>query len=232
MATYIISKTFNWRGIVTDKVASVCRMFGLSLGRLTEQRFTHACRLEIDAGDVVYLTGPSGAGKSVLLAELEKAVPAGERINLADIPLPDDRTLIDCISAGGRLTADSDILTGLRFLSIAGLNDCFCILNQPVNLSAGQKYRFRLAMTLAAGKKFVFADEFCSELDSVTAAVISYRLHRFAKRTDTTFILASSREDILLDLAPDVLVVKQLSGPAEVIYRRKASHSGKRERRK
>ena len=213
MTTYSISKTFKWRGTVTDKVASVCRMFGLSLGRLAGQHFTLSCRLEIDAGDVIYLTGPSGAGKSVLLAELEKAIPASERINLAGIPLPADRTLIDCI--------DADLAESLRFLSVAGLNDCFCILNQPANLSAGQQYRFRLAMALATGKKFIFADEFCSELDSVTAAVISYRLQRHAKRTGTTFILASSRDDILSDLAPDVLVVKQLSGPAEVIYKRK-----------
>ena len=215
MATYNISKIFKWQGVVTDKVASVCRMFGLTLDRLTGQRFTHACRLEIDAGDIVYLTGPSGAGKSVLLAELQKAVPAGEKVNLADIPLPADRTLIDCI--------DADLLSSLRLLSLAGLNDCFCILNQPVNLSAGQQYRFRLAMALATGKKFVFADEFCSELDRVTATIISYRLHRFAKRTGTTFILASSREDILLDLTPDIMIVKQLSGPAEVIYKRKRS---------
>jgi ABC-type ATPase with predicted acetyltransferase domain len=223
MATYNVLKTFKWRGTVTDKVASVCRMFGLSLNRVTEQRFTHSCRLEIHPGDIIYLTGPSGAGKSVLLAELEKAVPAGEKVNLAEIVLPDDRTLIDCIEA--------DLAEGLRFLSVAGLNDCFCILNQPANLSAGQQYRFRLAMALATGRKYVFADEFCSELDNVTAAVISYRLRKFAKRTGTTFILASSRDDILPDLAPDVLVVKQLSGPAEVIYRRKASLSGKRKRR-
>ena len=215
MATYSISKTFKWQAAVTDKVASVCRMFGLSLGRLTEQCFTHSCRLEIETGDIVCLTGPSGAGKSVLLAELQKAVPAGQKVNLAEIPLPDDKTLIDCI--------DSDLAGSLRFLSLAGLNDCFCILNQPLNLSAGQQYRFRLAMALAAGKKFVFADEFCSGLDSVTAAVISYRLKKYAKRTGTTFILASSRQDILLDLVPDVLVVKQLSGPAEVIYKQTRS---------
>jgi hypothetical protein len=212
MATYSISKTFEWRGTVTDKVSSVCRMFGLTVESLSQQRFTHSCRIEIEAGDVVYLTGPSGAGKSVLLAELQKDVPVSDRVNLAEIPLTDDKTLIDCI--------DTDLAESLRFLSVAGLNDCFCILNQPANLSAGQQYRFRLAMALATGKKFIFADEFCSELDNVTAAVISYRLRKFAKRAGTTFILASSRDDILLDLAPDVLVVKQLSGPAEVIYKR------------
>jgi ABC-type ATPase with predicted acetyltransferase domain len=75
-------------------------------------------------------------------------------------------------------------------------------------------------MALAAKKKFIFADEFCSELDRITAAVISYKIQKFAKQSGTIFILASSHEDILLDLAPDVLVVNVLSGPTEVIYKR------------
>jgi ABC-type ATPase with predicted acetyltransferase domain len=213
MTTYSVSKTFTWRADVTGRVASVCRMFGLTLGRLRGRRFTYTCRLEINPGQVVCLTGPSGSGKSVLLNALRQAVPAGERINLSGIPLPEDKTLIDCIDAG--------LSESLGFLSLAGLNDCFCILSQPANLSAGQQYRFRLAMALASGRRFVFADEFCSGLDGVTASVISYRLSRYARRTGTTFILACGRDDILADLAPDVLVVNRLSGPAEVIYRPK-----------
>jgi len=213
MPTYSVSKGFNWQGTITDKVASVCRMFGLTVDRLTERRFNHSYQLEINKGEIVYLTGPSGAGKSVLLRELEKSIsPPSDRVNLARIKLPSDKTLIDCI--------DGDLLRSLRTLSIAGLNDCFCILNQPQNLSDGQKYRFRLAMALAAKKKFIFADEFCSELDRITAAVISYNVHKFAKRTGTILILASSHDDILLDLSPDVLVVKELSGPTQVIYKK------------
>jgi ABC-type ATPase with predicted acetyltransferase domain len=188
-------------------------MFGLTVDRLAERCFTHDCQLEINNGDIVYLTGPSGAGKSVLLDEFEKCISVSDRVNLAQIELPSDKTLIDCI--------DADLLTSLRLLSTAGLSDCFCILNQPRNLSAGEKYRFRLAMALAAEKQFVFGDEFCSELDRITAAVISHRLHTFAKRTGTTFVLASSHQDILLDLEPDVLVVKELSGPTQVIYKHK-----------
>jgi ABC-type ATPase with predicted acetyltransferase domain len=209
--SYNISKSLEWQGAITDKAVSVCRMFGLTADRLTERRFDHSCQLQINDGDVVFITGPSGAGKSVLLGELEKCIPGSDRVNLAEVALPSDKTVIDCI--------DGDLLRGLRLLSTAGLNDCFCILNQPSNLSAGEKYRFRLAMALAAEKKFVFADEFCSELDRIAAAVISHRLHKFAKRTGTTFILASSHEDILIDLVPDVLVVKELSGPAQVIYK-------------
>ena len=75
-------------------------------------------------------------------------------------------------------------------------------------------------MALASKKRFVFADEFCSELDRITAAVIAYNIHKFAKKNGVTFVLASSHEDILLDLAPDVMVVKELSGKTEVIYKR------------
>ena len=74
-------------------------------------------------------------------------------------------------------------------------------------------------MALATGKKFIFADEFCSELDRITAASISFKLCKFAQKTGTTFILASSHEDTLLDLAPDVLVRKDLSGTTSVVYK-------------
>ncbi|MHC4154854.1 MAG: ATP-binding cassette domain-containing protein [Planctomycetota bacterium] len=213
MPTYSISRAFPWKGQITDKVTAVMRMFGLTAERLTDQAITHKCEVDIRPGDIACITGPSGSGKSVMLRELEKCVPASDRVNIDEIELSPDRTLIDCM--GG------DFLAGLRTLSKAGLNDVFCVLNKPVNLSDGQKYRFRLAMALASGRKFVFADEFCSNLDRITAAVIAYNIHKFAKRTGVTFILATSHDDTLLDLEPDVLMVKQLSGPTEVIYKKK-----------
>jgi ABC-type ATPase with predicted acetyltransferase domain len=215
MTTYNISKSFSWHGTITEKVASVCMMFGLTIERLKEQHRTHSCRLEIKPGDIVYITGPSGAGKSVLLRELEQAISPQERINLNEISLPGDKTVIDCID-----TSQRGILSSLRLLSTAGLNDCFCILNQPCNLSEGEQYRFRLATALASGKNFVFADEFTSALDRITASSISYRLRQFANKTGTTFILASSHEDMLLDLAPDVLIRRDFTSPSEVIYKK------------
>ncbi|MDD5327268.1 MAG: ATP-binding cassette domain-containing protein [Phycisphaerae bacterium] len=211
MPSYNISKTFGRQGQISERSIAVMRMFGLTTDRLNAGLCTVNCQLEINDGDIVYITGPSGAGKSVLLRELEKAVPASERVNLNKIKLPADKSVIDCIAG--------DFVEGLKTLSIAGLNDAFCVLNQPANLSDGQKYRFRLAVALGSGAKFIFADEYCNELDRITAAVISYNIHKYAKRTGVTFILASSHEDILLDLAPDVLVVKELSGATQVIYK-------------
>jgi ABC-type ATPase with predicted acetyltransferase domain len=211
MTSYDISRCFPWQGPLTDKAVQLCRMFGLTVDKLRDRAVTHRCRLEISPGDIVYITGPSGAGKSVLLRELEKATPASQSINLADIPLPEDRPVIDCF--------DSDCLASLKLLSTVGLSEVFCLLNTPSRLSDGQKYRFRLAQALAAGKPVIFADEFSSELDRVTAAAVAFNIRKFAKRTRTTFVLSSSHEDILMDLAPDVLVIKDFSGPAEVIYR-------------
>lgn len=213
MARYSISKSFARRGEITDKAAAVMRMFGLTVERLTDSGVSHNCTVEINAGDIVYITGPSGCGKSVLLSELEKSVPASEKVNLSEIKLPTNKRVIDCI--------EGDFVAGLKLLSTAGLNDVFCVLNQPANLSDGEKWRFRLAVALAAGKKFVFADEFCSALDRITAAAIAYKIRKFAKQGGVTFILASSHEDTLLDLEPDVLVVKQLSGATEVIRKQR-----------
>lgn len=211
MATFNITKRYPWQGPLTQRATQICRMFGLTIDRLTERAPTHQCRLEIRPGDIVYITGPSGSGKSVLLRALGEAVGAAESIDLAELALPCDKTVIDCF--------DSDVVASLRTLSTVGLSEVFSILNRPCHLSDGQKYRFRLAQALAAQKPFVFADEFCSDLDRITAATVAFNIHKFAKRTKTTFVLASCHDDILIDLAPDVLVIKDFTGPAEVILK-------------
>jgi len=211
MGTYRVTRQFPWEGPVSDKAVRVCRMFGLTLDRLTDRAPVHQCRVEIRPGDITFITGPSGAGKSVLLRELQQCVPAAEAVNLADIDLPEGQTLVDCF--------DEDIVATLRTLSAVGLSDVFSLLNRPHRLSDGQQHRFRLARALTAGKPFVFADEFCSTLDRITAAAVAYNVHRLAKRTGTTLILASTRDDLLPDLAPDVVIVKDFSGPAQVICR-------------
>lgn len=207
-----VSKTFAWDGRLTEKVCSVMRMFGVDVERL-DNVARHGCCLETEPGDVVYITGPSGSGKSVLLGELEKQLPADELLKLDYIALDSKRAVIDCVRG--------DVMSSLRILGSAGLSDVFCVLRKPIHLSDGQKYRFRLAVAIASGRKFILADEFCSNLDRLTAAVVAHNVRRFATEHKVTFLLASSHEDILADLSPDALVVTHLSGQTEVIYKRR-----------
>jgi ABC-type ATPase with predicted acetyltransferase domain len=208
---YKISKRFERDREVSERAAAVMQMFGVTAERLGEKSFSIDCELEVEEGSVVYITGPSGAGKSVLLRELEGCTPAWDRINLDEIRPAGEGAVIDCV--------DGDIVQSLRLLSEAGLSDVFCVVERSSNLSEGQRYRLRLAMALAAGKKYVFADEFCSTLDRITASMISYNVQRYAKRRGVTFVLASSHEDILIDLLADVVVWKELSGETRIVYK-------------
>jgi uncharacterized protein len=213
MRKFSVEKKFNVNLQKSERVTAVMRMFGVGIERFKDQQLTHTCKLEVNEGDIVYITGASGAGKSVLLREMQAAVPDEEKISINDIPLPADKAAIDCV--GGSGTID-----GMSYLSCAGLSDVFYMLTAPANLSEGQKYRFRIACALASGKKFIFADEFCSNLDRITASVIAYNVRTFAKRNGVTFFLASAHEDILADLWPDVLVVKRLAGEVNVTYKK------------
>ena len=225
---YCVSKKFCNEVKITDKVSAVMRMFGLTKDKIRQKNVVHNCQVEINDGDIVYITGPSGSGKSVLLKELAGAIEPEQKVDIDDINLSSERAVVDCI--------EGDYIWSLRILSYAGLNDCLCVLNRPAYLSEGQKYRFRLAMALGASstlrqgsvqagslqakKKFIIADEFCSNLDRITASTISYTIHKFAKRYKVTFLLASSHEDMLADLQPDVIITKELSGPTKVVYRK------------
>jgi ABC-type ATPase with predicted acetyltransferase domain len=212
ITTLSANKKFDWNLPLTDKAADVLRAFGITVQRLKNSAVTHSCEVKLSAGDICYLTGPSGSGKSVLLREFFSTFNNNDKINIDDIPLPDDKTTVDCIPGGG-------FLETLRTLSSAGLTDVFCVLNSPATLSEGQKYRYRIAKAIASDKQFIFADEFCSNLDRVTAAVISHNLRKFATKTGKTFILASSHDDLLADLLPEVIVIKHLAGDAEVVYK-------------
>jgi len=211
MRTYSVEKEFRWCGALSDKVISVMRMFGLDIDRLRSNVVCHRCNINLKAGDICYITGGSGSGKSVLLTELYKLAEPDKRIRLCDIELERGRSLIDCI--------EGDFFEALRILSRAGLSDVFSVLNEPAKLSEGQKYRYRLAKALSSGKEIIFADEFCSGLDRITAAVISHNIARVARKSGRTFVLASSHDDLLCDLQPDVVVIKHLTGKTEIIYR-------------
>ncbi len=216
MQTYHISKSFSYRPTLTEKVRSVMRMFGLDVQRLRQGSRRHECTLKLTAGDICYITGASGAGKSVLLGELYGQMPPDQRLWLHDIPIESDKSLVDCI--------EGDFFSALRVLSRAGLSDAFSVLNEPAMLSAGQKYRYRLARAIAADKRIIFADEFCSTLDRIAAAVISHNIRKIATDSRRTFVLASSHDDLLCDLQPDVIVIKHLAGDDEIIYRKRSRY--------
>ena len=210
MFVYDVDVSFCNEPAFSERAAGVMRMFGVDAGRLRKGVFGHKCKLELNEGDVCFITGASGAGKSVILKAIYEQTDESNRIDLDDVVCEDEGAVIDYIKG--------DVFGALKTLSRAGISDVMSVLNRPALLSEGQRFRYKLAKVLGSDKKVVFVDEFCSSLDRVTACVIAYHIREYAKKTGTIFVLASCHDDLLSDLRPDVVVIKRLAGQVEVVY--------------
>ena len=195
------------------------RMFGMDGYQLEKIELGCNFTIEINPGDIIFITGPSGTGKTTILNEIYKRILPAERIALSDIEIPNDKAVIDSL---GLWFTES-----LGYFTTAGLAGAKDLLNRPDRLSEGQQWRFRLASALASGKKYIFADEFCSTLDRITASDLSYNIRKFADRYKATFILASAHQDILDDLRPDAIVERNFLNDTIITYKdsERACHS-------
>ena len=209
MATYTLEKTFETRVKISENVTAVSNMFGIGGRQDRDMKIIDNCRITINKGQIVYITGGSGAGKSLILKLLKEQMP--QAIDLDEMAFPSDKPLVDCFDG-------ASLQDTLNWLSMAGMSDAFAILRSAKQLSDGQRYRFRLAKAMAEKPAAICIDEFCATLDRVTAAVVAHNVRKFAQRFKTTFIVATSHDDLLEDLCPDVVVVKHLGSGCDVYY--------------
>ncbi len=199
---YVIDKRFESRVERSDRVLEIAEAFGLGLDDKEFVVFDNQA-LEVNQGDVVYITGQSGSGKSVALRELAKKM-SEEGLQVSDIDsvmLDSTKPLIDQI---GRDTNEA-----LGLMSIAGLNDAYLFVRKPQELSDGQRYRFKLAKLIESGAKVWIADEFCAVLDRTTAKVIAFNLQKVARKVGATFMVATTHTDMVADLAPNLYIEKR-----------------------
>lgn len=206
---YNINKRFNTEVERTDRVLEVAEAFGLGLSDKEFVVFDNL-DLEINQGDVVYITGQSGSGKSTVLRELEKQMRLeGLHVENIDDVTFKDMPLIDHI---GKDTQDA-----LSTLSIAGLNDAYLFIRKPSELSDGQRYRFRLAKLIESGAKVWIADEFLAVLDRTTARVLAYNLQKIARKVGATVLVATTHGDMVKDLDPTLIVEKRYREKVKLI---------------
>ena len=163
----------------------------------------------IEPGCLTLFTGESGSGKSSLMkAAAERLREQGESVlNVDDLDLG-DRLLVD------RLPLKFE--ESLQWLSACGLGEAHLMLRTPRELSDGQRYRFRLAVALAEQPDWILADEFTATLDRRLARVIAANLRKICSRVKTGFLLATTHEDVVADLNPDVHITCRLDGGIQV----------------
>lgn len=206
---YTVDKRFNTTVDRTPRVLEIAEAFGLGLDDKEFVVFDNQA-IEIEQGDVVYVTGQSGAGKSTVLREL------AAKMNSAGLPVVsiDEVPLLDCplIDQIGANTTEA-----LNFLSIAGLNDAYLFIRKPQELSDGQRYRFRLAKVIESGAKVWIADEFLAVLDRTTAKVLAFNLQKTARKVGATLMVATTHTDMVADLAPTLYIEKRYREKIKIV---------------
>ncbi|HDS3536361.1 TPA: AAA family ATPase [Klebsiella quasipneumoniae subsp. similipneumoniae] len=211
MSKYVINVSFNTRVNKTIRTLEIAESFGLGLDEKAWTLYDNL-ELDIERGDVVYVTGQSGSGKSVVLRELQLLMAdAGQRVaSIDDFVFADDTNVIDQL---GKTTSDA-----LGLLSMAGLNDAYLFVRKPSEMSDGQKYRLKIAKLIESGADVWVADEFGAVLDRVTAQVVASNLQRAARAVGATVIVATTHEDLKNALRPSVQITKHYKERVKVDY--------------
>lgn len=165
--------------------------------------------IDYEPGGIVLFTGPSGSGKSSLLRAAADQAPGAVWLDQRG---GGEGALIDALGLDARSAA--------HLLSLCGLAEAYLMLRAPGELSDGQHYRFTVAKALAGGAQTVVADEWCAKLDRVTAKVVSRNIRKISSRRKVGFLLATTHDDVIDDLSPDIVVRCGAGGRVEVEKRR------------
>ncbi len=156
----------------------------------------------IEQSQIVCFTGDSGSGKSSLMRAVQNKLTGV--LNIDQIELG-DHSLIDAL--------ELPLKQAMQILSACGLSEAQLMLRSPTELSDGQRYRFRLARAISKKPNWILADEFTATLDRTLAKVIAFNLRKLADRTGIGFLIATTHEDIVEDLAPDLHIQCALGEP-------------------
>ncbi len=218
--TFKIDKSFSTKTTSTERTNAIGEAFGIGLDEEKKFEIFKDFEFDINPGQVVLITGDSGSGKSTALREIQEQLRdskealqefKGPAIRSDFIEINENEILIEGV---GR-----DAGEAISILSMAGLNEAFLMLRKFKELSDGQKYRFRVAKMISKSDAGIWIfDEFAAVLDRVTAKVVSYTLQKTARRLGKTVIVATTHEDMVRDLKPDLWIRKQFGAAAEVRY--------------
>ena len=196
-----------------DRVTeSLMNSFGLN-GDAVYSNILERIHFIAKSGDVVLVVGGSGCGKSMLLDCLDVDHRQHDNLRIdahndADYTVARPRTFDALEMPFNVLAKEYTPDAVFSAFSRMGLAEAFVLVKPFWMLSRGQQYRVMLSELLLRNKDVWIIDEFCADLDAMTANVVSMNLRKAIKRTNSIAILAAANHMHYLDaLQPDRVAV-------------------------
>ena len=177
-------------------------------------------------GNIIFVVGTSGSGKSVFLNALDpdKTLDGNLMVKRAGImshsagwllPLRDDIPVFEALAE--KFTPEKAFIA----LSRVGLSEALAFIKPFWMLSRGQQYRAMIADLLLRDEEVWLLDEFCSDLDPITAKIVAHNLRKQIIATGRiAFIAAANHAHYLDALRPTkVLMLRSGDEPAWLSYK-------------
>lgn len=202
----------------TRNVRLIMEAFGLS-GDTVESQVVAPIDIRASAGNIVLIVGASGAGKSALLKGIAShhGHPSGLSVRSQGSrdyscgwlkALPNDVAIFDYFAE--RYSAEQ----AFAALSQVGLAEAFVLVKPFAVLSRGQQYRAMLADLLLRKDQVWLLDEFCADLDPVTARIVAHNFRRQVYASSRIAFVAAANHGHYLDALRPTRVIQLKAGAA------------------
>lgn len=202
---------------LTDHSRLVMDSFGITAKRV-RTRIVGPLDLIAPAGTITFIAGASGCGKSLLLDRLDP----NWRSDTVDM----HGSVTPSVYSAGRLApfpADAPLFEYLAekhgperafdALARVGLSEALVFLKPFEMLSRGQRYRAMLANLMLGDAQVWLIDEFCSDLDPLTARIVAHKLREtILQEQRVAFVAAANHAHFIAALRPHRILALRTGG--------------------
>lgn len=177
-------------------------------------------------GNIIFVVGASGSGKSVFLNALDPDKTLDRNLMIKRTgcmnysagwlrPLRDDIPVFEALAE--KFTPERAFIA----LSRVGLSEALVFIKPYWMLSRGQQYRAMIADLLLRDEEVWLLDEFCSDLDPITAKIVAHNLRKqIIASGRIAFIAAANHTHYLDALRPTkVLMLRPSDQPAWLSFK-------------